>query len=162
MCSREKAQLSIKWCSLIIIIIIIICRWNWATQGCYSCPSSYSEHCCPPFFGNNLDQDEHLKLFSTCRTPIRVLQGLHLASYSSMSDSHPDWSCFAQRRAGACFLPSFPSAATKAGTWFLPSCITTSLKRLAIPFLDTLQKNVLWNKHIIKSSSEKKWEIKRN
>lgn len=46
MCSREKAQLSIKWCSL--IIIIIICRWNWATQGCYSCPSSYSEHCCPP------------------------------------------------------------------------------------------------------------------
>lgn len=48
MCSREKAQLSIKWCSLIIIIIIIICRWNWATQGCYSCPSSYSEHCCPP------------------------------------------------------------------------------------------------------------------
>lgn len=116
----------------------------------------------PPFFGNNLDQDEHLKLFSTCRTPIRVLQGLHLASYSSMSDSHPDWSCFAQRRAGACFLPSFPSAATKAGTWFLPSCITTSLKSLAIPFLDTLQKNVLWNKHIIKSSSEKKWEIKRN
>lgn len=116
----------------------------------------------PPFFGNNLDQDEHLKLFSTCRTPIRVLQGLHLASYSSMSYSHPDWSCFAQRRAGACFLPSFPSAATKAGTWFLPSCITTSLKSLAIPFLDTLQKNVLWNKHIIKSSSEKKWEIKRN